>query len=137
MKDRAFIDTNILVYYFQAIDEPRKIISRKLIDQSFSYAVLSTQVLGELFNVLIKKGNDRDRSKAIIEACINNFFISEIQIKQVSQALYVNQKYGFSYYDSLIMASALEADCKILYTEDLHHDQLIEGKLRIVNPFVS
>jgi len=43
---------------------------------------------------------------------------------------------GLTIYDSLIIASALEADCKILYTEDLQHNHLVENKLRIVNPFI-
>jgi predicted nucleic acid-binding protein len=40
-----------------------------------------------------------------------------------------------SYWDSLIISSALESGCKILYTEDMHHNQIIEGKLKIINPF--
>jgi predicted nucleic acid-binding protein len=44
-------------------------------------------------------------------------------------------QYGFSFYDSLIIAAALECDCNMLYSEDLHDGQLIEGKLTIKNPF--
>jgi predicted nucleic acid-binding protein len=137
MNDRVFIDTNVWVYYFQAMDEPGKTAARKLIDNCFSYAVISVQVLGELFSVMTKKGNDPERSAAIIEACINNFHVTEIRVSVVSAALWIIRKYGYSYYDSLIIASALEAGCTTLYTEYLQHRQLIEGKLRIVNPFVS
>jgi predicted nucleic acid-binding protein len=55
MNDRVFIDTNVWVYYFQAMDEPGKTAARKLIDNCFSYAVISVQVLGELFSVMTKK----------------------------------------------------------------------------------
>jgi len=43
---------------------------------------------------------------------------------------------GLTIYDSLIIASATEADCEILYAEDLQHNHLVENKLRIVNPFI-
>ena len=45
------------------------------------------------------------------------------------------QKYNFSYYDSLIVSSALENDCKILYSEDMQDGLLVENKLKIKNPF--
>jgi predicted nucleic acid-binding protein len=48
----------------------------------------------------------------------------------------IHRRYKFSSWDSLIIASALENDCKILYSEDMQHNQLIDRKLRIVNPFV-
>ena len=44
-------------------------------------------------------------------------------------------RYGFSLYDSVVAASALHADCDVLFTEDLHHGQLIEQQLSIINPF--
>jgi predicted nucleic acid-binding protein len=46
-------------------------------------------------------------------------------------------KYNISFWDSLIVASAIENKCTILYTEDLHHSQLIAGRLRILNPFIQ
>jgi predicted nucleic acid-binding protein len=131
------MDTNVLVYYFQSGDNSKKIIARKCIDENLPHAIISVQVLGELFNVLKKKGNDSLKCADIVNACMSNFNTFGIQKKLVAQALKINQQYGFSYYDSLIVASALEADCKILYTEDLQHNQLIEGRLRIINPFIS
>lgn len=47
----------------------------------------------------------------------------------------VSINYGFSFWDSLIIASALENGCDVLYTEDMQHNQLIENKLRALNPF--
>jgi predicted nucleic acid-binding protein len=41
----------------------------------------------------------------------------------------------FSIYDSLIISTALQNQCTILYTEDLQHNQIVDGKLKIVNPF--
>jgi len=62
--------------------------------------------------------------------------LDEISINTIRMSWEVKLKYHFSVYDSLIIASALEAGCEVLYTEDLQHNQLIENKLRIVNPFV-
>ncbi len=137
MKDRIFFDTNILVYYFQSKDEPRKSKAIKLIHQNFSRITISVQVLGELFNVLKKKGNEHSKCASIVKACMRDFRTFDIQTNHVALALKINQKYGFSYFDSLIIASALEADCKTLYTEDLQHNQLIENRLRIINPFID
>ncbi len=62
-------------------------------------------------------------------------FVSPLTVKTVRIGWKIKMKYRFSYYDSLIVASALENDCSILYTEDMQNGQLIEDKLRIVNPF--
>jgi len=51
------------------------------------------------------------------------------------KAINLNERYKYSYYDCLIIAAALEAECSVLYTEDMHHNHLIEDKLRITNPF--
>ena len=45
-------------------------------------------------------------------------------------------RYKFSFYDSIIIAAALDAKCSILYTEDLQHKQIIEKTLTIINPFI-
>jgi predicted nucleic acid-binding protein len=47
----------------------------------------------------------------------------------------IAKRYGFSFYDSLIIAAVLENNCTILYSEDLQHNQVIEQRLRIINPF--
>jgi len=58
-------------------------------------------------------------------------------MQTIKQAWKIGNKYGYAYYDSLIIASALENDCTILYSEDLHHGQIIEERLSIMNPFHS
>jgi len=54
----------------------------------------------------------------------------------IQRACQVAQRYGFSFYDSLIVAAALEADCVVLYSEDLQHEQVIEQTLTVKNPFI-
>ena len=55
-------------------------------------------------------------------------------IELYQHALDIMERWGYSYYDSLIIAAALQADCEILYSEDLHHNQKIRG-LTIIDPF--
>ena len=59
-----------------------------------------------------------------------------ISLLTIHIALDILERYGFSWYDSLIVATALEAGCDTLYSEDMQNGQLIEGRLRIINPFV-
>jgi predicted nucleic acid-binding protein len=59
-----------------------------------------------------------------------------ISLVTIHTALKVRERYSFSWYDSIIVSSALEADCDILYSVDMQNSQLINGRLRIVNPFV-
>lgn len=55
----------------------------------------------------------------------------------IAQALVLAQKYRYSYYDSLILATAFSAGCATLATEDMQHGQIIEGALTIRNPFTK
>ena len=71
---------------------------------------------------------------------IQENIISISEVKDITLSVYelsnqIRHKYNLSFWDSLIIASALENDCSILYTEDLQHEQVIEGKLKIINPF--
>jgi predicted nucleic acid-binding protein len=54
----------------------------------------------------------------------------------IEQALFLHEKYLYSYFDSLMLSSALKADCSIIHSEDMQHGQIIENTLKIVNPFV-
>ncbi|MFZ1344751.1 hypothetical protein [Thiothrix eikelboomii] len=55
----------------------------------------------------------------------------------IEQALVLGERYGYSYFDSLMLASALEQGCSILYSEDMQHGQILEGGLRIIDPFAG
>jgi predicted nucleic acid-binding protein len=72
--------------------------------------------LGELFHVLSrKKLVEQDEAKEIILEIVSNFSINEIDTIKVLQALEINSKYGYSYWDSLILATALLTDCITIY----------------------
>jgi len=63
-------------------------------------------------------------------------YVKSITIESVEQCLRIREKYHFSWWDSLVLTSALENECSILYSEDLQHKQIIESSLKIMNPFV-
>ncbi len=54
----------------------------------------------------------------------------------ILQACRIASQYGFSFYDSLIISAALESDCTVLYSGDMQHNQIIDNRLTIINPFV-
>ncbi|MEE4287516.1 MAG: PIN domain-containing protein [Mariniphaga sp.] len=134
MNDKVFFDTNILVYSYSFTELDKQRISRKLIEETDSY--ISTQVLQELVNTLTKKfGKSWNEAKKVVdESCKNNIVFSN-QSKTISGACSIADKYQYSFYDSLIISAALSCKCKILFSEDFQHGQVIEDNLKIVNPF--
>jgi predicted nucleic acid-binding protein len=62
--------------------------------------------------------------------------VCPITVHTVDTALAVKKKYHFQWYDCTILSAALIENCTVIYCEDMQHNQLIEGALRIVNPFL-
>ncbi len=134
--DRAFLYTNILIYMYSDDEPAKQTISCRLVSDLNPDYVISTQVIGEFINILVRKyAFDLQIVKVAIDDFEKNFQMGIIQVATIEKALYVMERYKFSYWDSLIIASALENQCMILYSEDLQHYQEIEGTLKIVNPF--
>ena len=61
--------------------------------------------------------------------------VHSIDIELHEDAISVSTKYGFSFFDALLIAAALKADCIVFYSEDMQHDMIVEGRMRIINPF--
>jgi hypothetical protein len=72
---------------------------------------------------------------AIMREVVSAVDVLTVSISTIAKAQALSDRYRYSYYDSLILASAIEARCEILYSEDFQHNQLIEG-VRIINPFL-
>ena len=137
MTDKVLIDTNLWVYLYAKNPTNKYLKVRQVIADNLATIVISTQILGELYHVLMRKSLIlTPEAKDIILELIANFTVLEIDTLKVIQALEINSKYGYSYWDSLIVATALLANCSVLYSEDMHHNQLIESRMRILNPFV-
>jgi len=135
MNDKVFLDTNVFIYLYSE-DEPEK-QSIALGIFGSAQCVTSTQVLNEFCSVCLRKlGMPSSEVLLSIKEIVENCEISYIDTATIQNALLLHNKYGYAYYDCLIMASAIHSDCKHLYSEDLQHNQLIEQKVRITNPFI-
>jgi len=135
INDKVFWDTNVLVYCSDKNQSERKIKAQTL-SSELPDIIISTQVMNELAFVLSKKqGLDWDTLTSVLQEVSQNFTIYTNTAETIVKATNIAKKYHFSFYDSLIIASALECGCKILYSEDMHHTQLIENRLKILNPF--
>lgn len=100
--------------------------------------VLSTQVLAESANVVRRKfGRSLTEIEIFHDSLLDACRLQLILPTTIRGALTIMERYGFSIYDSLIVATALEAGCSTLYSEDMHHGQVIEERLTLVNPFLS
>lgn len=129
-----FIDTNVVVYLFSG-DEPEKKSRATVLTEG--NAILSTQVLNEFANVMLRKFRlSADEVSAACRDLSNCFTIVTVTSETIFHALRLKGRYGFSYFDALIVASALEEGCDTLYTEDMQNGLVIENNLKIVNPFV-
>ncbi|MHB1590025.1 MAG: PIN domain-containing protein [Sulfuricella sp.] len=132
MPARAFIDTNIVIYALG----PNSAKASLAVPLFAHLPTISTQVLSETVNVALKKLalplSETGKLLAMLEATCRVEIVTPATLQR---ALGIVGRYGFSWFDSLIVATALEAGCDTLYTEDLQHRQLIEGKLTVTNPF--
>jgi predicted nucleic acid-binding protein len=135
MNDRVFLDTNILVYLYSKDEGKKRDAAYRIVN--FNDCLASTQILNEACNVWYKKYNLHKAQiiKYLDEIEIICDEILLIQRKTINLALSIKDRYGYAYYDCLMLASALEANCASIYTEDLSDGQLVDGRLRIVNPF--
>ena len=132
MNDKAFIDTNIFIYLYSEDEMQKRNISQKAVDKYD--CIISTQVLNEFSNVCIGKLN---KSVEEVELAINEIIgqctVSLIEKHNIKQALEIHKRYGYKYYDCLMLVSALNFDCKYFITEDMSDNQIIDGRLTIIN----
>jgi predicted nucleic acid-binding protein len=135
MRDRVFIDTNILIYFIS--DDLKKKIKAKEILFSEGEPVLSSQVINEFINAcLIKNLLKLDGVILLSAKFMEALEFALIKEATIKKALQIQKAHKYSYWDCLIIASALENNCSTLYTEDMQDGHVIENRLKIVNPFV-
>jgi predicted nucleic acid-binding protein len=137
MTDKVFIDTNVILYAkfndgsrnFQVADN----LFRTGLLRSEAY--ISTQVVSEFCVNAIKKGKIPQDVHNTALKFSKTFYILPVTMKTVREGFRLYNRYQFSYWDSLIIAAALEARCGTLYSEDLSDGQVIDESLKIINPF--
>ncbi len=143
MTDKIFIDTNIYIYALTQSphqhDENKRKIALSLFEALIQSQniITSTQVLNEFHSNLVKKFKlTDDLVFSIVEQNILPIsYIAPIGFQTYYSAYCLRSEYNLSFWDSLIVASALENDCTILYTEDMQHQQMIKNQLTVINPF--
>lgn len=131
-----FLDTNVLVYAHTNLDPSKQQVAARIIQQ---YGVIiSTQVLQEFINVLVKKFKTPwSTVRHLTHQVQQNCRMHTNGISTIETATQIAERYQFSFYDSLIVASALETGVDTLYSEDLQHQQVVDGRLTVVNPFFT
>ncbi len=137
MSAEDFIDTNVLIYIFDETDAAKRQRAESLVRQSIENrsGCISFQVVQETINVVTRKlGATPDNARLLLDEVLTPLWHVYPTPSLYRRALLIQSRYRFSFYDSLIIASSLQAGCTRLYTEDLHPNQQIET-LTIQNPF--
>ena len=134
MKGTPFLDTNVLIYAFATAD-PRSTTAQTLLARG---ATVSVQSLNEFASVARRKLRMpwADVRGAIAAICILCPSPQPITLNTHKKGFDIAERYGYSFFDSLIVAAALLAECDVLYSEDLRDGQVIE-KLTVRSPFVT
>jgi predicted nucleic acid-binding protein len=136
MKERSFLDTNILVYTDDASAPVKQARALELLEAGWNSGnlVLSTQVLQEYFVAATRKlGVPLDTAQRKIEL-LNGLELHNVDHKDIVRAIELHRLYHFSFWDSLIIRMAQKTSCSILLSENFQHGQAI-GDLRVMNPF--
>lgn len=139
MNAESFIDTNIFVYQLERLDARKADIADDLIEHGIETqtACISFQVIQECLNTAVRKAEvplTEDELRKYLVDVLAPLYRVQPDIRLYQKALEIRFRYRFGFYDSLIVAAAVEAGCKTLYTEDLTHGQQVEGVI-ITNPF--
>ena len=137
--NKIFFDTNILVYSVDENDlQKKEIASQLLTDASSSKTgIISTQSLQEFYNVAVKKLKlSKQIAKEYVELFSSQLTVRQVTVPLILNAIDISIKDKLSFWDSLILSSANDNGCIIVYSEDLNNDQIIGGT-KILNPFTS
>ena len=139
MNARYFIDTNIFVYTFDESAPGKRSRASQLIEDALGSGrgVISYQVVQEFLNVASRKFDvplTPQDQRTYLDTVLGPLCEVFPTIGLYRRGIELASRYGYSFYDALIIASAIEGDCSVLYTEDLQADQTI-GRLKIANPF--
>ena len=130
--ETPFIDTNVLLYLLSA-DSGKADVAEELLRKG---GIISVQVLSEFTSVCSRKLKMSYGEIREILTTINMVLdVRDLTPTIHESALDIAERYGYSFYDSIILAAAISAGCSLVYTEDLHSGQQIEDHLLIVNPF--
>lgn len=141
MSGHEFVDTNIWLYALvdptHSNDSDKHLRAAQLVRQ-LSRPVISSQVARELCRNLLKKSAlTEENLRRLIDDWYPNCVLHASSQQQHLLASQLRETASFSFWDSLIVAAALDAGCSTLYSEDMQHGQVVDGRLTIFNPLLG
>lgn len=130
----VFFDTSVLLYLLSADPEKADRVEALLLRGG----VVSVQVLNEFAAVALRKHALSTREVREFLADLGEFCRTEpVTLESHEHGLEIAERLGFQLFDSMIVASALESGCRTLYSEDLQHGQVVDKRLKVINPFTK
>ncbi|MBW1981735.1 MAG: PIN domain-containing protein [Deltaproteobacteria bacterium] len=138
MKDKTFVDTNILVYAHDIDAGSKREAAVKIVSDLWEsrLGVISTQVLQE-FYVAITRKIPVPLDRATVRMIMRNYLSWEVAVNDahiIFHACEIEEAHRISFWDALIISAAFSRNAATILTEDLNHGQIIEG-IQIQNPF--
>lgn len=138
MSARSFFDTNVLVY---ADDKAAPAKQRRALDLITEHrragtGVVSLQVLQEYFVTVTRKLHVDVRIARRKVELLAEFDVAAPEVADILAAIDLHRIHGFSFWDALVLRSAKQAGCRVLFSEDLQDARELDG-VRFVNPFLS
>jgi predicted nucleic acid-binding protein len=130
----SFFDTNVVMYLLSS-DQAKADRAEMLVEEG---GTVSVQVLNELANVARRKmALPWNELRPFLSMLCSLVEVRPLTKELHDSGLALAERHKLSIYDAMIVAAALEADCRTLWSEDMHHGLVIESRLKIVNPFVA
>ena len=139
MNDRFFLDTNIFIYSFEETTLQKSVRAAELIREAVRSrnGIVSYQVVQEFFNVALRRfahPMTAAEAEQYLTTTFRPLMVVNSSTALYAEALRLHSHNSLSWYDSVIVAAAIEGGAQILYSEDLQHGQKF-GNLRVENPF--
>ncbi|PAX53410.1 PIN domain-containing protein [Brunnivagina elsteri] len=135
----GFIDSNIWLYRFILNPRDADAIPKQQIATTitnYQNSLISTQVVNDVCSNLIRKaGFNNPQIQILLEELAQGCEILPVSLETLQYSVKLRDRYSLSFWDSLIVASAVLGDARILYSEDMQDGLIVENTLQIVNPF--
>ena len=130
-----FFDTNVLLYLGTSAETKKADRAEELLRQG---GIVSVQVLDEIANVARRKmGLSWSATHSFLSLIRGLLPVQPITVQVHEAGISLAERYQLSVYDAMIAASALDAECDTLWSEDMQDGMVLDGKLRVVNPFAG
>lgn len=129
----VFVDSNILLYLLDSNFRKSHIVKEIIATKP----LINSQVLVEVVNVCKRKfGYTKSECLSLWDDLHRTCTIMPIDINTTKKCNYLVKKYNFQLFDAIIVSAALQHNCEILYSEDMHNTLLVDDQLKIINPFI-